>query len=75
MSRLQTSHVFVFVCVCVCVCVMPCNLVDRNQYSQEPVAAIISAGQATLKMKAPDSSKMLVPVYQNTCLTNKKAGI
>jgi len=30
------------------VCVMPCNLVDRYQYSQEPVAAIFSAGQAWL---------------------------
>ena len=54
MSRLQTT------CVFVCVCVMSCNLVDRHQYSQDPVAAIFSAGQATLKMKAPDSSKTLV---------------
>jgi len=53
---------------------MPCNLVDRYQYSQEPVAAILSAGQATLKMKALDSSKTLIPVYESTCITNKKAG-
>ena len=67
MSRFQTS------CVCVCVCVMPCHLVDRYQYSQEPVAAIFSAGKATLKMKAPYSSKTLVPVYQTTWC-NKQEG-
>jgi hypothetical protein len=53
---------------------MPCNLVDRYEYFQVPVAAIFSAGQATLKMKVPDSSKTLIPVYRSTCMTNKKAG-
>jgi hypothetical protein len=75
MSRLQTTCVFVCVCVCVCECAMPCNLVERYQYSQEPVADMFSARQATLKMKAPDSSETLVPVYQSICITNKKAGI